>query len=172
MPRDFLVAVCALWLLAGVVRAQEPDHVPLPDAPSVSSPPPPPITQEAPVAFHKKIYWTLVAADAASIVADVQTSWHNEQVFPNGSEQNSWLFGRRPSLARYYVTDVAMDGSGAFLSYKLLHSRRKLFRTAGWVLLAGLVGQHTEGWIYNVNQHQKILKGSAVPRSNMGRLVW
>ena len=150
--KNFLIAVCLSLLAAGGVRAQEAEPKQLPDAPGVSSQPSPSAARPDSVVFHKKVFWTLVAVDAGSAIADNQISWHHEQIDPNWYEQNSWLYGRRPSLGRYYASDVLMDGGGAFLSYKLLHSRRKLLRTAGWVLLAGLVGQHTYGWISNVRE--------------------
>lgn len=141
------------WLClgsAGAMQGQQADEARLPDAPAAVEATTPPTPQKG-VVFHKKLFWTLVGVDAASAAADVQTSWHNEQEYPNGYELNSWLYGRRPSLARYYATDAAIDGGGAFLGYKLLHSRRRLFRMAGWALLVGLVGQHTAGWSYNLS---------------------
>jgi hypothetical protein len=153
--RDFLIAACLSLLTTGGVCAQEAEPGQLPDAPSVSSQSSPPTAHQDAVVFHKKVFWSLVAVDAASAVADAQTSWHNEQTYPNGRELNSWLYGRKPSLGRYYGTFAVMDGGGLFLSYKLLHSRRKLLRTPGWALLAGLIGQHTDSWIYNVSVRQK-----------------
>jgi len=140
--RNFLIAACLSLLSAGRVCAQEAEPGQLPDAPGVSSQPSPPTTRHDAVVFHKKIFWTLVGVDAASAVADAQTSWHNEQIDPNATELNSWLYGKRPSLARYYATDVVMDGGAAFLSYKLMHSRRKFLRTAGWGVIAFAAGQH------------------------------
>jgi hypothetical protein len=155
--RNFLIAVCLSLLAASGVYAQEAEPRQLPDAPGVSSQPSPPTAHQDAVVFHKKVFWSLVSVDAASAVADAQTSWHNEHIYPNGHEVNSWLYGRKPSLGRYYATFVVMDGGGSFLSYKLLHSRGKLRRTAGWVLLAGLIGQHTESWIYNVSVRETVL---------------
>ena len=151
------MAACLLLLATGSMLAQEAKPAPLPDAPSLSAQSLEPQAQSQrharadAVVFHKKVFWVLVVVDAASTVADDQTSLQNEKIFPRGSEQNSWLLGRRPSAARYYATDAVIDGGGAFLSFKLLHSRRKLFRTAGWILLAGLVERHSEGWIHNLS---------------------
>jgi hypothetical protein len=144
---------------ASGVHAQQSDSQ-LPDAPTALEQPRPTSTPpQSAVVFHTKAFWTLVAVDAASAVADAQTSWHNEQKYSNSYEQNSWLYGRRPSLGRYYATFAVIDGGGALLSYHLLHSRHKLARCAGWALLGGLVAQHTEGWIYNASAHATILYG-------------
>jgi hypothetical protein len=140
--RNFLIAACLSLLAAGSVCAQEAGPRQLPDAPGVSSQPSPPTARHDAVVFHKKVFWTLVGVDAASAVADAQTSSSNLQNYPNTTETNSWLYGRRPSLGRYYATFAVMDGGSAFLSYKLLHSRRKNFRRAGWGLLAFAAGEH------------------------------
>jgi len=104
--------------------------------------------------FHKKVFWTLVGIDAASAIADVQTSWHVEQTYPNSSEQNSWLYGQKPSLARYYATIALVDGGAIFLSYRLLHSRRRSFHIAGWILPTAAIAGHTEASIHNVRLHE------------------
>lgn len=156
MTRNLLIAACLSLLAGGNMIAQDATPGKLPDAPGVSSQPSSTVRREV-VVFHTRVFWSLVAVDAASAVADTQTSWHDEQMFPNGSEENSWLYGQRPSRTRYYATDAVMDGGGAFLSYKLLHSRRKFLHTVGWVLLAGLVGQHTESWIHNIRLHETFL---------------
>jgi hypothetical protein len=140
--RNFLIAACLSLLSAGRVCAQQAEPERLPEAPSVSSQPSPPTARQDAVVFHKKVFWTLVGVDAASAVADAQTSWSNLQNYPNTTEINSWLYGRRPSLGRYYATFAVMDGGSAFFSYRLLHSRRKSFRMAGWSLLAVAAGEH------------------------------
>lgn len=104
-----------------------------------------PLAPQKNVVFHKKLFWSLVAVDAASAVADAQTSWHNERTYPNSVEHNSWLFGKRPSLGRYYATFAGMDGGAAFMSYKLLHARRRPLRVVGWGLLPISVGNHLYG---------------------------
>lgn len=156
LSRNLFVAAC---LVAASVSmyAQAAQPAQLPDAPAVSTQVPAPPAHQDAVVFHKKVFWTLVGVDAASAVADTQTSWHNEQMNAYGVEQNSWLYGRRPSLGRYYATDVLMDGGGAFLSYRLLRSQRRIFRIGGWALLGALIGQHTDGWIYNVSGRKTIL---------------
>jgi hypothetical protein len=156
MVRSFLM-VASLSLLVGSAYPQETGRGQLPDAPGASTRPAPTAARQDAVAFHKKVFWTLVGVDAASSVADAQTSWHNEQMSPYLYEQNSWLYGRRPSLGRYYATDLVIDGGAAFLSYKLVHSRRRSLRVAGWILLAGAIAGHTQGWIYNVTAKQTIL---------------
>jgi len=105
------------------------------------------------VIFHRKIFWPLVAALAASAVVDAQTSYSNELQYPNGHENSSWLLGRKPSLGRYYATFALIDGGGTFLSFKLLHSRHKPSRVAGWGVLAALTGEHLYGSIMNERQH-------------------
>lgn len=155
--RKLLIAVCSFLLAVGSMIAQEAAPEKLPDAPAVSTQTASPAPRQDAVVFHKKVFWSLVAADAASAVADAQTSWQNEQMYPTGHEQNSWLYGRNPSLGRYYATFAVIDGGGAFLSYKLLHARRESFRMVGWALLAGLIGQHSEGWIYNVSVRKTVL---------------
>jgi hypothetical protein len=142
--------VCWLFLAFAVtVEGQSPGAAQPPDAPVPSSQVTP---QQKPVVFHTKVFWPMVGVCAGSIIADVQTSYNVEQRSPKGSELNSWLFGRRPSRARYYVTNAAIDGTEAFISYKLLHSRRKFFRVAGWTLLAGQIAGHVSGAIYNARQ--------------------
>ena len=131
------------------VQGQSSGAAQPPDAPTPSFQVTP---QQNSVAFHAKVFWPMVGALAGSIIADAQTSYNGEQRFPKGYELNSWLYGLRPSLARYYLTDVAIDGAGVFISYKLLHSRRKFFRVAGWTLLAGQTAGHTTGAIYNARQ--------------------
>jgi len=140
--RNFLIVACLSLLAAGSVCAQVAEPGQLPDAPGVSSQLPPPTAHQDVVVFHKKVFWSLVGVDAASAVADAQTSWHNEQIYPNTTEMNSWLYDRRPSLGRYYATFAVMDGGSAFLSYKLLHSRRNSFRMVGWGLLAAAAADH------------------------------
>lgn len=139
--------------IAAAMQAQQTDGAQLPDAPA-AAPAPNTVPAEAPkgIVFHKKLFWSLVAVDAASAVADTQTSLHNENLYPNSYEQNSWLYGKRPSPARYYLTDLAMDGGIALISYEFLHSRRKTLRVTGWALLGAVLVAHTEGWIYNVDQ--------------------
>jgi hypothetical protein len=142
-----LFSICAVCLaVAGAAQAQN-DRAQLPDAPI---PNPSPTAHQDRVIFHKKIFWTMVAACGASAIADAQTSYSNEQRFPNGSESDDWLLGRRPSLGRYYATFALLDGAGSFLSYKLLHSRRKPLRVAGWGVLAGMTAAHAVGAIRNV----------------------
>ena len=145
--RRLLIAVCLSLLAAGRVCAQEAEPKQLPDAPGVSSQPSPPTARQDAVVFHKKVFWSLVAVDAASAVADAQLSRAGLRMFPTGHEQNSWLYGRRPSLGRYYATDVVTDGGSAFLSYKLLHSRRRAFRIVGWGLPVAATGGHADGAI-------------------------
>jgi hypothetical protein len=155
-----------MWLAVGA-QAQEPARSEqLPDAPAPNAAPsklivrqdnpgaPPERTNQ--VVFHKNIYWTLVVVDAGSAVADAQTGWNIEQS-TNGYEENSWLYGRKPSLARYYLTDLATDGGSAVLSYVFLHSRHRWLRVAGWCLPAGAIAGHTDGWIYNITRHQTLL---------------
>jgi len=149
--RNVLVTGC---LFIGAVRpaiGQEATMDRLPDAP-VASAQPSPAPRGDGVVLHKKVFWTLVAVDAGSAVADAQTSDHIRNLYPNSSEQNAWLYGRRPGLPRFYATDAVIDGGFAFLSYKLLHSQRKYSRSLGWVLLAVVIGGHTDGWIHNVRQ--------------------
>ena len=154
-PWESFCIACLSLSLAGVAHGQQSGTAPLPDAPEVSPHSASSATrapsQDA-VVFHKKIFWSVVAVDAASAVADAQTSWHDLQVNPNLHEQQSWLLGRRPSLGRYYATFAVLDGGGAYLSYKLLHSRHRLFRIAGWGVLAYAVQEHTRGWIGSVRQ--------------------
>jgi len=155
LKRTFIAGVFCLGI-AAAMQAQKRDGAQLPDAPAaahgLST-----VPAEAPkgVVFHKKLFWSLVTADAGSAIADAQTSRHNEDLYPNSYEQNSWLYGKRPSLARYYVTDLAVDGGSALISYELLHSHRRGLRTTGWSLLGAVLVAHTEGWIYNVNQLSK-----------------
>jgi hypothetical protein len=147
-----LLASALLCLCArGGVYAQQSQSQ-LPDAPAPAvQPVATPGRQQSVVVFHKKVFWTLVAVDAGSAIADAQTSWHNEQTYPNGSEQHSWLYGRKPTLERYYATFAVMDGGAVFLSYKLLRSRHKFLRLAGWAPLAGVLAAHTDGWVYNLS---------------------
>jgi hypothetical protein len=161
--RNLLIGACLSLLAAGSVCAQVAEPGQLPDAPGVSSQPSPPRARHDAVVFHKKIFWLLVAVDAASAVADTQTSWHNEQIDPDATELNSWLFGKRPSLARYYATDVVMDGGADFLSYKLLHSRRRFLRVAGWGVLTFAAGQHLNG--VRINEWTVRGPASATPQS-------
>lgn len=139
--------------VAGALQGQKADGAQLPDAPSAAEQPrATPASPRTAVVFHKKAFWTLVAVDAASAVADAQTSWHIENLYPNSREQNSWLYGKRPGLARYYLTDLAVDGGSVLLSYKLLHARRRALRVMGWAVLGAVTAAHTEGWIHNTNQ--------------------
>jgi len=112
------------------------------------SPPPRP----EPVVFHKKIFWSFVVADAASAIADAQTSWSWLQAHPTGVEHDSWLLGRRPGLARYYATFAVVDGGSAILSYKFLHSHGKPLRVVGWGLLALVGGNHLYGVSVNASE--------------------
>ncbi len=139
--------MCLSLLAAGRVCAQVAEPGQLPDAPGVSPQPSPPTARQDAVVFHKKVFWTLVGVDAASAVADAQISRAGLSMFPNRTEQNSWLYGRRPSLGRYYATDVVTDVGGAFLSYKLLHSRRQSLRVLGWALPIALAVSHADGAI-------------------------
>lgn len=134
--------------IAAAMQAQQTDGAQLPDAPA-AAPAPNTVPAEAPkgVVFHKKLFWSLVAADAGSAIADTQISRSGLDMCPNYQEINSWLYGRRPSLGRYYATDAAIDGGAAFLSYKLLHSRRKSFRMLGWLPLAATSVTHADGAI-------------------------
>lgn len=91
----------------------------------------------------------MVGTLAASSIADVKTSYDAEQRFPNGTEFNDWLYGRRPSLARYSATNMAVDGTIVFVSYKLLHSGHKWVRGVGWSLLVGQTMGHTIAAVYN-----------------------
>jgi hypothetical protein len=139
----------ALFLLPWYVvalRGQDGADTPRPNAPVANVGR---TAQQDAVAFHKKIFWAMVGVYGASMIADIQTSYSVEQRFPTGTEFNDWLYGRRPSLARYYATDLAIDSACIFLSYKLLHSRRKWFRGIGWTLLAGQTASHTSAAIYN-----------------------
>jgi len=147
------VMVACLFLVAILpASAQSGDSTPLPDAPVASSRPSPPAASPKIVVFPQKVFWSLVAADAASAVADTQTSWNNLQQNPNLHENLSWLLGRRPGLARYYLTFAAVDGASGFISFRLLHSQRKVLRITGWGLLGGMIALHTDGWIHNVRQ--------------------
>ena len=142
---NFVNAVC-LWLVAvGTLFAQEVKPAPLPEAPGTSSQPSSSPARSNAVVFHRKVFWSLVAVDAASAVADTQISHAGLQTCPNYREGNSWLYGPRPSLGRYYATDVVIDGGGALLSYWLLHSRHKPIRVFGWLPLAVTLGSHGEG---------------------------
>jgi hypothetical protein len=147
-----LTASLVLWTCAAGGAYGQQSEARLPEAPSVTAQPvATPTRQKGEVVFHRKVFWSLVAIDAGSAIADVQTSWTNEETYPGGSEQNSWLYGRKPGLGRYYVTAALMDGGAVFLSYKLLHSRHRLLRLAGWSPLAGVLAAHTDGWIYNLS---------------------
>jgi hypothetical protein len=155
--RTELILGGGLWLcLIAAAQAQEPIHseqlpdAPVPARPELAAAPissrAQPVAQAAPV-FHKKVFWTLVGVDAASAVADAQLSRAGLQMYPNTYEQNSWLYGRRPSLGWYYATDVLTDAGGTLLSYGLLHSRRKALRILGWALPIALTGTHADGAI-------------------------
>jgi hypothetical protein len=144
-----LFCVCMVCLAVASAAQAQNDQAQLPDAPI---PNPLPTAHQDAAIFHEKIFWTMVGACGASAIADTQTSYNNEQRFPNGSENNSWLLGRRPSLGRYYATFALMDGAGSFLGYKLLHSRRKVLRVAGWGVLAGMTASHAVGAIRNVRE--------------------
>jgi hypothetical protein len=157
--RLFLAGCLYLWIAVVAHAQQSPQSEQLPDGhmPASCQPAPAPVStptqrveQPAPV-FHKKIFWALAGADAASAVADAQTSWHNEKMYPNSVEQNSWLYGRRPSLARYYGTFAAIDGGNALLSYRFLHSRHKAVRLLGWGELSFAVPNH----LYSVRLNLK-----------------
>jgi hypothetical protein len=143
---------CLCLSVVLTVHAQEPDSRQLPDAPVPASTATTTLTsahpnpQAVPV-FHKKIFWTLVGVDAAALVSDAQISRTGLEMCPNYAEINSWLYGRRPSLGRYYAMDLATDGGAAFLSYKLLHSRRKYPRLLGWLPLVATSGTHADGAI-------------------------
>jgi hypothetical protein len=156
--RSLLVIIVArLCLVADPgALAQTGDAAQLQEAPSLSSQPLPSTRRVPAVPFHKEIFWTLVAFDAASAVTDGQTSRHNEQTYPEAREENSWLYGQRPSLGRYYGMFALIDGGGSFLSYKMLHSRHKILRTAGWIVMAELIGQHTVAWIGNVSGYKTV----------------
>ena len=145
-PIRRLLLACLICLTAASAVHAQNAGTELPDAPV---PNPPPLARQDAAVFHGKIFWPLVAALAASAVADAQTSHNDELQYPNGSEYNSWLYGRRPSLGRYYATFAVMDGGGSFLSYKLLHSRHKPLRVAGWGVIAALIGSHAAGAILN-----------------------
>jgi hypothetical protein len=148
--RSALVVASLCLVASGVARAQGDEKRPLPDIPVPSTQPPPPAAET--MIFHRKVFWSLVAVDAASAVADAQTSWDNLQQNPNLHENLSWLLGRRPGLARYYLTFAAIDGASGFISFRLLHSQRKTLRIAGWGLLGGMIALHTDGWIHNIRQ--------------------
>lgn len=147
-----LMVACLFLVAVLPASAQGDDKTPLPDAPVVSSRPSPPAGGPEIVVFPQKVFWSLVAVDAASAVADAQSSWNNLQQNPNLHENISWLLGRRPGLARYYLTFSAIDGASGFISFRLLHSQRKILRITGWGLLGGMIALHTDGWIHNVRQ--------------------
>jgi hypothetical protein len=161
--RSALIIIAAFFCLGAdwSALAQAGGSLPLPDAPNPSPQPssPSPAVRPQTIPSHKRIFWTLVAFDAASAVTDAQTSSHNEQTYPEAREQNSWLYGSRPSLARYYGMFALIDGGGSFLSYKMLHARHKILRTAGWIVMAELIGQHTVAWIGNVTEHKTVSSG-------------
>ena len=121
-----------LLLLAGSAYAAK-----LPEAPSSSKPKTP------------KLFWVATGIYAGAIVADGQTTM---RIINNGGVEswNSWLYGMRPTHARFYTTSTAMDGMQIALSYKLIRSRRKWMRVAGWALLAGGIEEHVRGAIHNV----------------------
>ena len=91
----------------------------------------------------------MVGAYTAAAVADVQTSNAGLKRDPGAHELNSWLLGKRPSLARYYATDAVVDGAIVFTSYKLLHSHGKHVRQLGWSLMIGGTAVHTSSAILN-----------------------
>lgn len=146
--RLLLISIILL-ILPAVVQAQNrvSGESPYPQAANLPFAP-----EQKPAVFRNKIFWPLVGAYAASAIADAQTSYKNEQKFPKGTEQNDWLYGRRPSLARYYLTNAAIDGAATFISYKVLHSRRKSLRVAGWGLLAEGTASHASAAIANSRQ--------------------
>ena len=104
------------------------------------------------VVFHKKLFWSLVGVQAAAVVADAQISELGLQMCPHLIEkQSAWLYGRRPSLARYYATDAFIDGGAALLGYRMVRSRRKFVKAFGWTLVAGSISAHTEGAITSLH---------------------
>ena len=154
--RNFLIVAWLSLLAVNSVRAQEAGPRQLPDALGTSSRPSPPAVRHEAVVLHKKVYWALVGVDAASAVADAQISRAGLQMYPTIQEKNSWLYGRRPSLGRYYATDVVTDAGSAFLSYRLLHSRRRPLRILGLALPAAMAGMHADGairWAILIEDH-------------------
>jgi hypothetical protein len=140
-----------LWVCAGTAYAQQ-SETQLPEAPSAAEQPSTAAVHRPPVVFHKKIFWTLVGVDAASAVADAQTSWNDLQMNPNGHEVNSWLYGRRPNLGRYYATFAAVDGAGCFVGDRLLRSRHRSLRILGWALPGAVVAGHAVAAIHNASE--------------------
>jgi hypothetical protein len=123
--------IVVLLILAGVCQAQA-----LPDAPSASRRTP-------------KAFWVLTAAYGASVVADAETTAAFVQV-QCVEGWNPWLYGKRPSRARFYAAAGAMAVSTVFASRKMVRSRKKLVRAAGWTLLAGMAQGHARGAIHNI----------------------
>lgn len=138
-------ALIAFFCLAAAVQAQnslpapaKTDGAPAPLTAVV----PPPSTHSRGM-FRPNIFWPLVAACGSAAVVDGKMSRTYLDTHPMSEEIDSaWLVGRRPSLGRYYATFVVLDGGGALISYKLLHSRRKAFRVVGWSILGGLTYIH------------------------------
>jgi hypothetical protein len=148
-----LIAACLYLSTVSFVYSQERHRDQLPDAPvafaapSPSSQPSQAPMQQDEVVFQKKVFWSLVAVDAGSAIADAQISRTGLRTCPNYREQNSWLYGLRPTLGRYYATNAVMDSGSAFLAYKLLHSHYRIVRMLGWLPLAVTTGGHADGAI-------------------------
>lgn len=101
------------------------------------------VSNRSPVVFPKKISWPIVAACGTAAVFDAQMSHGYGVNHPNATENVDWLFGRKPSLARYYATFAVMDGTAVFLSYRLLHSHHKAARIIGWGIIGSMTAIHT-----------------------------
>jgi len=155
-PGKVLLAACLA--LGTPDFAQSTQAVELPDAAGVTPAPSPSVRPHGDVRFRKKIFWTFVAVDAASAVSDTQISRAGLQICQRSSEANSWLYGQKPGLGRYYATDIVLDGGADLLSYKALHSHHKPLHLLGWLPLAVMAGSHATGaiqWAKAINDNCK-----------------
>jgi len=71
-------------------------------------------------------FWTAVGFQVSGVVRDVESTHRVLRDCAGCYEANSWLYGKRPSRHRMYLTHVGIVGGMGLLSYKTKQGLREI----------------------------------------------
>ena len=127
--KKLLLVVVAVTLLAGSVGAQ---------------------SKKRRVADKK--FWIATAVIVAASALDVESTMHWQRACPACREMNSWLYGKRPSRKRMYLTLGAITGLEVWGMWWVKRDDMKQ-GTKVWVVIPVLhAGAHSGAAAYNYSK--------------------
>jgi hypothetical protein len=112
-----------------------------------------------PAQRSQKAFWAEVAAYAAVNVADGVSTvrfvglGNRCGIYHRGcfESESPWLYGRKPTAARYFAASFALAGIDAYVSYRLERSPRRGFRILGQGIMPFETAAHAQGLAQNLS---------------------